>query len=617
MTNKRNNHGRLPVKRLLTTAIGLALLSSQAEALEFNFGEADVSLDTTVAYGIGVRVGERDDDLVGKANLDPTVGGLPLEAQIAAPGRFSANSDDGNRNFDRGDLIFHQIRVLSELDVRYGDLGIFVRGNAFYDHEIDRHDNIPKASRDKAGKRARLLDAYLSADFHLGSKTLSTRFGRQVVSWGESTFISGGINTINPADVTQLRTAGAELRDVFIPLNMFWGSFDLTSNLSLEGVYLFEWDRVEAEPRGTFFSSNDFAVDGGQYAMLGFGRLPDTPTCPEGVSFDPSDSVPAACFPAGALPRTENNTPRDRGQWGIAARYYAPWFMDTEFGLYYLRYHSRLPLISGNALTGTDPTDGDGAGGRVIVEYPDNINLVGASFNTLVGTWSLAGEISYRNNVPLQIDDVEVLFAALSPLNPLIPEEFNRFRSQLGEFAPGDYVQGWERHQVGQGQFTLTRVYGPGNFLRGDQMVVVGEVGATWVRDLPRWDVLRYEGPGTDTGGGPSQTAGNSRNPVTETDGFPTSFSWGYRLVVAPTYNNAVGSWNLTPRLAFSHDVGGVSPGPGGNFIEDRMQATLGLRADYQARWRADLSYTHFWGAGRNNLLRDRDFAAFSLSYSF
>jgi hypothetical protein len=57
-----------------------------------------------------------------------------------------------------------------------------------------------------------------------------------VVSWGESTFLAGGINTINPVDVTALRTAGAELRDAFLPQNMLWANIDLTQNLSVEAV---------------------------------------------------------------------------------------------------------------------------------------------------------------------------------------------------------------------------------------------------------------------------------------------------------------------------------------------------------------------------------------------
>ena len=101
----------------------------------------------------------------------------------------------------------------------------------------------------------------------------------------------------------------------------------------------------------------------------------------------------------------------------------------------------------------------------------------------------------------MQIDDVEVLFSALSPLNALIPQPVNRFVSQLGNFAPGAEIRGWERHEVSQWQFTMTRTFA--NVIGSDQIAVVGEFGGTKVWDLPPHSVLRYNGDGTDTGGGP------------------------------------------------------------------------------------------------------------------
>lgn len=471
-----------------------------------------------------------------------------------------------------------------------------------------------------------MLDAYVYGDFEIGDRLLSLRLGRQVISWGESTFLAGGINSINPVDVTALRTAGAELRDAFLPQNMLWGSIDLTRNLSIQGVALFDWDEVEAEPSGTFFATNDFATEGGRYAMLNFGLVPqpvrnpdlyDT-VCGAGNIGASDRSLPPALIGAGcaaSFPRGNDNKPSDSGQYGISLRYFAPWLNDTEFGLYYLRYHSRLPVLSGRAVTNSAPSSG-----AVTVEYPEDINLLGVSFNTTVaGGWSLGGEVSYRNNLPLQVDDVELLYAGLSPLNAAIPERYNQFISQLGDFEPGEFIKGYERRRVSQAQFTLTKLFGPGNFLNANQVAVVGEFGATHVWDLPDRSELRFEGPGTDTFGGPSrQTGGNSRSPVTTTSGHASSTSWGYRLVVAPTYNSFMGTaWNMTPRVAFNHDVNGVTPGPGGNFIEGRKQVTLGLSFDYQSKWQAGVSYTDFFGGGSNNLLGDRDFVSASVSYSF
>mgnify|MGYP006425656063 CR=1 FL=1 len=616
MNTQHNNIGRAVLRpSLLVGAIGMALAAGSVHAIDLSGPNYSLNIDTTVSYSTALRVADRDDDLVGKAAFNPGISALPIEQQVAAPGAFSNNSDDGNRNFDSGEVIFNQARILSEAEFSYKNYGMFLRGNFFYDFKLEDKDALTEDAKDIVGQRARMLDAYVYGNFELdGGRMATLRVGRQVVSWGESTFIPSGLSVINPVDVTSLRTAGAQLRDAFIPLGMVRATVDLTANLSAEGLFMFEWDRVEPEPRGTFFSTNDFAVDGGRYAMLGFGRFPDDPLNEPGCGVDPT---PIECFPAGALPRARDDRPDEAGNFGAALRYYAPWLNDTEFGLYYLNYDSRLPVISGTAVTSSDTSSG-----RFNITYPEDIDLIAGSFNTTIfnSTWALQGEVSYSPNLPLQIDDVEVLFGGLSPLNNVIPEPALRFRSQLGNFEAGEDIRGFLRRDVSRAQMTLTQLTGPVAWLGANDMALVGEIGAMHVWDLPDQSELRFNGPGTNTGGGPGNelNGGDLRNPVTTRDGFATSFSWGYRLVVAPTYNSFLGtSWNLTPRVAFNHDVTGVSPGPGGNFIEDRKSITLGANFSLLSRWGVNFAYTNFFGAGKNNQLKDRDFVSASISYSF
>ena len=69
-------------KNALTLAVTgalAALAAPAAHAIDFTRGELSGSFDTTISYGVSVRAEERDDDLVGKAQFDPT-----LAAQIAA-----------------------------------------------------------------------------------------------------------------------------------------------------------------------------------------------------------------------------------------------------------------------------------------------------------------------------------------------------------------------------------------------------------------------------------------------------------------------------------------------------------------------------------------------------
>ena len=149
------------------------------------------------------------------------------------------------------------------------------------------------------------------------------------------------------------------------------------------------------------------------------------------------------------------------------------------------------------------------------------------------------------------------------------------------------------------------------------------KIGATDVPDLENETVLRYEGEGTDTGGMNCDVthitaAGCLRNPVSLKGGFPTQFSWGYRLAAKADYNSVFGtSITLSPRIAFNHDVHGTTPGPGGNFLQGRKSGTIGVEANYQNKLLFDLSYTTFFGGGQFNQIADRDFASFTVKYSF
>lgn len=618
MTYLNAKHAR---RRTLGTAISLALASAfaaPAHAIEFSHGDWNGTIDTTLSYGASMRLQQRDQELVGLANINPFVAATPITDQINAPGRFSVNGDDGNLNYDDGDLFSNAFKITSEFSLNYKEnSGAFARASYFYDWENADRADLTEEAREKVGTRLTLLDAFVFHNMDLGGHETSVRVGRQAVSWGESTFIQNGINVVNPIDVSKLRVAGAELKEAFLPVDMIQASFAVNENLSVEALYLLEFEQTEPDPMGTYFSTNDFATLGADFVMLGFGRANEPANfgnCGNVLRFSSDALERASCLQA--IPRLPDDYADDNGQYGAALRYFSPTLNDTEFGFFFLNYHSRLPLLSGYAVTSTLPNSG-----RIIVEYPEDIRMYGMSFNTTLGDTGIAlqGELSYRDNMPLQFDDVELLFSALSPLNPFIPAPGNRFISQLGEYGPGDYVRGWERHEVSQLQFTLTKAFGPGNWLGAQQIATVAEFGGTEVWDLPSPDLLRYQGDGTDTGcGGDLLTGGALVNPVSQCDGFPTRFSWGYRLAARADYNNVFGSpFNMSPRLAFNHDVNGITPGPGGNFLEGRKSLTVGVEATYLNQWAADLSYTEFRGAGHLNLIHDRDFVSFTVKYSF
>ena len=600
-------------------------------------------LDVTLSYGARYRLEERDTAII---------------SQFEGGTAYSVNGDDGNLNFDDGSIVSNTPKATIDLSfasdpnkkVRFG---FFARASAFYDFALEKdccvRTELTQEALDWAGSRTELLDAYAWLDFGVGE----IRVGRQVLNWGESTFIQGGLSVINSLDVSAIRVPGAELREAFRPQGMAWGSFNLSQNFSVEGFYQYEWEPIVIDPPGTYFSTNDFAGPGGEYVFLAFGSFPDTGVTPPFVP--PTQTVD---YPFISVPRGETADAEDGGQYGVAFRLFVPSLGGTEFGLYYVNYHSRLPALSG--ITGTpqgalaagasvtptvlwsyyllgvppgvdpvaDATAAAWAGANATsifaqtsawyTTYPEDIKLYGLSWNAQLGTSGVAfqGEVSYRQDNPLQVDDVNLLFAALSPLNPLYADASQITNgTQLGF---DEIVDGYRRLDTSQLQFTLTKI--ASRVLGADQAVFLGEFGFHKVFDMPSKDELRFEGPGTYTSGDPAQAAPggfHAGKPAEAPEHFADDFSWGYRLVSRLTYNNAIGAWSLSPRISWQHDVDGVTPGPGGSFIAGRTALSVGLSVDYQNARQIDLSYTMYDGADRYNLINDRDFIGGFIKFSF
>ena len=195
--------------RLVLPAVVLSLLvASPALALDFTKGDLTGTWDTTISWGAQYRLEDPDLRIIG----------LPSGGSA-----FSVNGDDGNLNYDKG-IVSNVFKLTTELELNYKNVGAFVRGRGFYDYENEDGDRLrTPLSNDalkRVGSRADLLDAFVWSRFDLGGMPTEIRIGEQVVSWGESTFIQGGINTINPVDVSAIRVPGAELREALLPEGM-------------------------------------------------------------------------------------------------------------------------------------------------------------------------------------------------------------------------------------------------------------------------------------------------------------------------------------------------------------------------------------------------------------
>ena len=226
-----------------------------------------------------------------------------------------------------------------------------------------------------------------------------------------------------------------------------------------------------------------------------------------------------------------------------------------------------------------------------------------------------------RHDQPLQIDDQEILVAALNLCGIPTPPFFIPRASQLDKngavptcgFAAGEKIEGFRLKDVLQIQSTITKVWGA--TFGADQMVFVAEAGVTIIPKLEDKSVLRYEGPGTGSSGDPLTAAAGGV--PTQTDGFADDVSWGYRLIANQLYTNAIGPINLIPQIAWAHDVSGTTPSPISNFVEDRYTITLSLKGTYQNSWEGKVTYTNFFGPGLSNTRSDRDFVSSVVSYAF
>ncbi len=641
-------------------ATALALMTPPVRAVPIRFGEVTGSFDTTLSFGGLYRLQNPSPDYYSTSN--PFFG---------TPGQQrSANADDGNLNYSKG-WVSGLLKGSHDLELKYQNYGALVRGYWFTDFNSDDtlRTKLSSEARNRVYRGAELLDLYVRGKYTLGADTpFELRIGRQVLSLGESTFIPNGINVVNAVDLSKLRTPGAELKEAFLPVNMIKASLGLTKNITIEPFWLLEFRRNELEPAGTYFSTNDFASRGGSKVFLGFGSLPDSGVlgaisrAPDRLPGDTNQYGIATRMLAPALNNTELGFYYSRYNSRspvISARtptagVSSALVISTASGLAAplvpaligagipaANVSASLTTLIGAALTGVPAAalpaalqpfypsvQAIAAGaskiglltaaatGRYYTEYPEGIDVFGASFNTSLGATGVSwqGEVTYRPNVALQVDDVELLYATLSSLTPTFGPPNNQIGSYLGKLDTD--VPGFRRHQVWTAQSTLTKVFGP--MLGSQQFTLLGEVGGVWA-NLPSKDTLRYDGSGTFTSasGAALAATGFPTIPSTPSDAFADSFSWGYQLLGRLDYNNVFPNVNMQPTIAFTHDVGGNTPLPLGNYLHDRKSVNLSVEFIYRNAWSVELRYVNFFGAGAFNLLGDRDYFASTIKYSF
>lgn len=624
------------------------LIAARAQAVEFSFAQDQLtgSLDTTLSYGTLWRVQGRGD-----------IGDI--------------NADDGNRNFDTG-LVSEVFKVTSDLAVNYQHYGAFVRGTAYYDTQImdkrsdyyatagaigrpsqafPNDDQFTDETRQVAGSNSELLDAYLFANWDLGSMPLGAKVGRQVISWGEGLFYRGGVNTINPLDAAKFHLPGSELKEVLMPLEAVSFNLGLSDSLSLEAFYQWRWEETRLDPVGTYFSGTDLFADGGNtgyttqpalapvldfYNLAAdFGLVGNGPYG-RNAFVDPATGVFKVANIGSDLPA------RDDGQFGLALRYIAESLNATEFGFYFVNYHSKEPQIAVDltAYPGTDIAgltavanllDPSGQAAAAVPgvatvdlasnavahrRYVEDVRMYGFSFNSTVGDASFSGELAYRPNAPVAVtstDDVlaDLLLPGVLGLSPLadsnVPNDQACTPLSGRLLCRGSLFDDYERAEMYN--VSLSSIYNFGPRLGFDALFGVAEIASQHIRGSS----LRY------TAWDGSQRIFTSAADKAYVNGDGDDWqvdrdSYGYTLLLSGTWNDVFAGVQLSPSVVFQHDFQGNSDRVG-NFIENNKAFTLGLDALYLNSFQVGLQYTQYDDG--NSSSSDRDNIALTGKYSF
>jgi len=596
--------------KMLACAVG-GMWALPSQAADFYLGsQQDIAIQVNSQLSLGASWRTEGAD---PANVSADNGGSGA----------SSTTDDGNLNFDQGDTFSQILKGSHDIQITAGNLGAFTRFKYWTDEELANGDrahgnsgsgyaaNEPLSdsgfSDNAKFSGISLLDAYVYGSVDVAEMPLDVRLGRQVISWGESTFIQGGMNSSNPFDVSALRRPGATLKEGILPVGMAYFNLGASENLSIEAFYQYEWAKTEVDGCGTLFAA-DFAASGCNFVTVG------------GLAGTDDAGALATGF---AAERNADIEAKDGGQFGLSARYFAEALNDTEFGVYFMNIHSRVPMVNGvrsnmpGTVAGTSTISTSPVGGPFVplvaatgleinnpaylIEFPEDLKFYGLSFATNLGGTALSGEVSYKPDTPIQINANHVLFGVLTEAPAVASGIALPFSQRVISAEAGDMVKGYDLLDVTQIQVTALQFVE--QILGASRMTVIAEVGMTLVDGAEDSDFLYGRDPVFDLG-------------VASEGGYVTDTAWGYRALMALDYSDVFAGVNLKPTMTFSHDVEGYSPVPAQQFAEGRQSLAMAVEATYQHTYSASLAYKMFDG-GEYNASSDKDFVSLSVGFSY
>ena len=602
---------------VILLALGFSWAAPPVLALPFEVNEDIRGVwNTSVVVAAAVRARSADKQLVGQGNASEY------------PGAHGAvtSADDGNLNYQKGDLISAPLVYTTDLELRYKNrFGVYGKVRGWYDYAAENqevaHGNTangyqPNSKLDDSDyfdynqfSGYEVLDLYTYGNWDLGENRLTARFGKQSINWGES-LLHVGINGFNPLNFAALGRAGVRLDDALVPVNRLYGNLITDNGVSLEAFYALDWEASRLPSCGSFVSADSLADAGCLWATAAQpitdyqqwnGQMPaDSPVLP-GV---PLKSIFVA-------PHSNSDKPSGSGGYGLSSRYYVE-ALDTEFGLYYVNYDATVPVANVRTCN-ANPTPGLGCtpydGFALPLHYQEDMQSFGISAATGVRNMAFSAELSYLQDMPVQRNIPEMLEGGLAAQNEGI------YAARMTAAGAGNVFDGYT---------LVDRTL----LLLGTEVDLAGSTGLTDAKLVAEASGQWVNIPGTDQerlGRNGNWGAAADTNGVCDArtilangckaDGFAAEFAWGYRMV--GTFTTPMPEWGVEfiPRLAWSQDVEGYSVD--GTQVEGRQVLGVTLRTIFQRRFFIDIGRTWFKTDTQYDPLRDKDAYLFAAGVAF
>jgi hypothetical protein len=577
-------------------------------AADFDVAEGKLSVKGSVTLGAAWRTVSQDTNLL--ANVNSSLIGIPGTTITPTTGR---NQDDGNLNFSKGDPVSEIINGYLSIEYKQGDTTGLVSAKAWYDYALEKRDvpwgNIPNGytpdtplSDSGAQPRSKfsgvaLDNLYVNRHEQVGGMPLEWTLGWQKLDWGNRYIVIGGLRDLNPIDIPALTRPGMLQRDqeTRIPVPQIFARLGLAPSTSIEGFYQLQFERNAPNECGTFYSGVDWLSDGCNAVLL--GNVSDRVALASGLY----------------LKRADDRLASNAGQFGVAlTQSVEDWA--TKFGLYATQFHSRIGysgvIKSGRPAAAPPfiPGDPDGLNPKYYTQWPEDIHMFGATFETKFKGGTAFGELTYRPNQPFQLNASDLLNAVASNVAP------TPLRAEEQALPPGGTLSGFERHKQVQLQLgavgLVPSVLGAAGFNWGAEMIYKD------VPDLPDPTVTRFgrvdvfgQGPVDGVCPPPAQPVQCS-----VTGGYVSRHAYGYRLVAGLRYADVASGVDLIPSMLFGQDLSGWS-GDGG-ILEGRKLAITSLRMNMRSGFTADIAWVPTWGGTYNNQ-RDRSSVQVSIGQRF